>query len=326
MPRLSIVIPALGAWEQLEATLVAVLANRPADAEIVVALHDGYDDPYALEGEVRFVRLPPNATLVDAWNEAFAVCQAPVVHLLACGAVVSENWCDAALRDFDDPRVAAVAPLVTSTDEQFILTAGWHYSMGGVASHFAAGESATSLAEPDDRWIGPHGAAAFYRRSALAPAAFDVSLGDVLAPVDLALRLRAAGYQSMVEPRCRVALAGLPGGSRFSALQAEQLFWRHAACDGWWQPAIAHVGAVAIEFGRALPHPGCLWQLAQRFAGLVSARRRAHAVYPLPPYADAESSDASSSSHRFHASHGRDVRRATRRAQAAKPTAASEAR
>lgn len=328
MPRLSIVIPALGAWEQLEATLVSVLANRPADAEIVVALRDGYDDPYALEGEVRFVRLPANATVVDAWNEAFAVCQAPVVHSLACGAVVREGWCDAALRHFDGPRVAAVAPLVTSTDEQLILTAGWHYSMGGVASHFAAGESATSPAEPYDRWIGPHGAAAFYRRSVLtsSPSAFDSSLPDDLASLDLVLRLRAAGYRSVLESNCRIAAAQLHDESRHSALHAERLFWRHAARDGSWQPMVAHVGAVALEFGRELPHPRCAWQLAQRFAGLINMRRSTGAAYRLSAYAEAGSPEAASASHRFHASHGRAVCRATRRAQAAKPKAASEAR
>ena len=38
MPRLAIVIRAVGSIESLEGTLVSVLENRPADCEILVAL------------------------------------------------------------------------------------------------------------------------------------------------------------------------------------------------------------------------------------------------------------------------------------------------
>ena len=263
MPRLSIVIPVLAAWEQLEATLVSVLANRPADAEILVALDRGYDDPYGLEGEVRFVSLPLGATAIDAWNEAFVACRAPIVHLLACGAIVPEGWADAALSHFDDPRVAAVAPIITSIDERVVHTAGWQYSLGGVASNFAAGQPTHAVSETQRRWIGPHGAAAFYRRSALTPsrAAFDASLGEKLAPLDLALRLRTAGYRAIFEPRSRVAIAEFAGGAARDYLPNEKLFWRHAASDGAWQAAVAHVGAVAMEFARTFPQPRCVGQL-----------------------------------------------------------------
>lgn len=312
MPRLSIVIPALGAWEQLETTLVSVLGNRPADTEVVVALHEGYEDPYGLEGEVRFVRLRSGATTLDAWNAGIAACRAPLVHLLACGATVGEGWCDAAVGHFDDARVAAVAPLVLCDGER-IGTAGWHYSMGGAANHFAAGKRADAIGAPDERWMGPHGSAAFYRLSALAPApaAFDSTLGDELAPLDLALRMRQAGYRAILEPRSRVIIPELANFAS-SALQAERLFWRHAAHDGSWQPVVAHVGAVALEFAGSLPRPRSVWQLAQRIGGIFRLRPSTCAAYRLTPHAVAEPSEALSSNHQFHSSHGRGFRRAKR--------------
>ncbi|HJT34400.1 MAG TPA: glycosyltransferase family 2 protein [Pirellulales bacterium] len=319
MPRLSIVIPALGAWEQLEATLVSVLANRPADAEIFVALGRGYDDPYEIEGEVRFVSLPPGATAVDAWNEAFVACRAPVVHLLACGAIVTEGWTDAALSHFDDPRVAAVAPIITSVDERIVHTAGWQYSLGGVANNFAAGQPTDAVSETNRRWIGPHGAAAFYRRSALTPsrAAFDPSLGEELAPLDVGLRLRTAGYRAILEPRSRVAIAEIAGGAARDNLPSEKLFWRHAASDGAWQAAVAHVGAIAGEFARTFPQPRCVRQLWQRARGLLSSPWSADAGFELEPYADAQKTDGACPSRRFHQPHGTGVRPATRSANVA---------
>lgn len=318
MPRLSIVIPALAAWEQLEATLVSVLANRPTDAEIVVALGRGYEDPYGLEGEVRFVSLPRGATAVDAWNEAFVACRAPVVHLLACGAIVTEGWADAALSHFDDLRVAAVAPIITSVDERIVQTAGWQYSLGGVASNFAVGQPPDSVREVRRRWMGPHGAAAFYRQSVLTPsrAAFDASLGEELAPLDLALRLRTAGYRAILEPRSRVAIANftLSGGMAGNHLVHEKLFWRHAASDGTWHSAVAHVGTVAVEFAREFPQPRCVGQLWQRARGLISFHRTLANELQLAPYTDTLKPDGGSPSRHFHPSHGPGIRPATRSA------------
>ncbi|HEX5445851.1 MAG TPA: hypothetical protein VFW87_18635, partial [Pirellulales bacterium] len=230
------------------------------------------------------------------------------------------------LPHFDDPRVAAVAPLATSSDERTVHTAGWQYSMGGAASHFAAGQPIEAIGDPDERWMGPHGAAAFYRRSTLAsaPAAFDLSLGEELAPLDLALRLRQAGYRTILEPRCHVAMAELFRGAS-SASQAERLFWRHAASDGTWQPVVAHLGAVALEFAGSLPHPRCLWQLAQRLGGMITGRSAICAAYRLASFGDsAEPESASDNSRRrFHPCHGSVARASTRRANGAEQAAAS---
>ena len=63
MPRLSIVIPVLGNLDRLEDTLVSVLANRPADCQVVVVLDQPYADPYDLKDEVQFIELPGQGRL-----------------------------------------------------------------------------------------------------------------------------------------------------------------------------------------------------------------------------------------------------------------------
>ena len=111
MPRLAIVISAVGTAESLEATLLTVLENRPDDCEVVAVTNFPYADPYQLAGEVRFVVQPAEADLVACVAAAIPLVRSPVVHLIAAGCEVTEGWADRALEHFADLSVGAVAPL-----------------------------------------------------------------------------------------------------------------------------------------------------------------------------------------------------------------------
>ena len=67
VPKLSILIAAHDE-ALLESSLVSVLQNRPPDCEIIVVNDEGYHDPYALAGEVRFVRTPADTSELDRLN------------------------------------------------------------------------------------------------------------------------------------------------------------------------------------------------------------------------------------------------------------------
>ena len=132
MPRLAIVISAVGSIESLEGTLVSVLENRPADCEIIVALHQPYSDPYDLKAEVRF--LPPvgRESTVAGIHRALAATRAPFVHLLASGCQVTEGWADEALARFGDRHIGSVAPLVWDAEHrERIFAAGLGYCPSG---------------------------------------------------------------------------------------------------------------------------------------------------------------------------------------------------
>ena len=84
MPKLSILI-AVRDEALLESSLVSVLQNRPPDCEIVVVNEEGYQDPYALAGEVRFVPTPADTSELDRLNRGVRCCQSPLVHICAAG-------------------------------------------------------------------------------------------------------------------------------------------------------------------------------------------------------------------------------------------------
>ena len=145
LPKLSIVIPALDSLELLEGTLVSVLQNRPDECELVVLLNRAYDDPYDLAGEVRFVVLPEMNTLGSALRSALELCRGSILHVLSAGVEVEEGWADAALRHFQDNRVAAVAPLVLrSRTEEVVWSCGLDYGAGGTRRRRCCGQSPRS--------------------------------------------------------------------------------------------------------------------------------------------------------------------------------------
>lgn len=276
-PQLSIVIPALGSLDLLEATLVSVLQNRPRDCEVVVVLNQRYDDPYSLSGEVRFLEAREAHSLAEALQAATKVCRGLIVHVLAAGVEVDEGWTDFALEHFCDHRIAAVAPLVLkSREEQSICSAGVEYSAGGRRRAVSHGDFLEDIQGTVVDALGPSQIAAFYRREALAklPQPFDPTVGDRLLDVDTALQLKQAGYRAVFEPRSIAyrQAASLPKTSAFAAgRQAERLFWRNTPVVGKVKALVTHPFVLAAELFESRSLSEKIGRLLGRFVALFEA-------------------------------------------------------
>ena len=279
MARLAIVIPYLGNAKLLEETLVSVLSNRPKDCEILVALARRYDDPYALDGEVQFVRVPRRAGWADTVNAGIESTRAPIVHVLACGTEVSEGWSRAAAAHFDDPGVAAVVPLLVSHEEpEQVVAAGMSYHLGGLAGCLASGRPVSEIPGRPRGVLAPHPAAAFYRRSAFdAAGRLDRRAGNRLAGVDLGLTMHRLGMRSVLEPRCRVAVrreATFARGDFRDAMEAERFFWRWATASGLWRSLALHGLLLVAETVQSLWDLSIISRWAGRLTGLCLALGR----------------------------------------------------
>ncbi len=272
MPRLSIVIPPDKDTALLEATLVSVLENRPDDCQITVVLNDVYDDPYDLQDEVRFVQAPLGAGRVTCLNAGIAVSDAPFVHILACGVEVAPGWADEAMARFDDPRIAAVAPLVLDGDDpDVVVSAGMNYRAGGAVGILGRQAARAAVSRYPLAVLAPDTRAAFYRRSALDLAGpLPGKVDDRLAALDMAMTLKHAGLRCVTAPQCRVyaSPSETPQANAFRrALEAERTFWRWAPRAGWPWSLVAHAGVVAAECRTSFPRPAMLAQLAGRTLG-----------------------------------------------------------
>jgi hypothetical protein len=262
----------VGSIEALETTLVSVLENRPNDCEVIVVLNRPYADPYALDDEVRFVEFP-GAGLAACATLGIQLSKAPIVHVLASGLEVEEGWTEAALRYFADPEVAAVAPVIRKTSSPTrVLAAGVRYERGGRRSVCSAAPNSTTAGA---QAIGPTIDAGFYRTSALEALGdgLPVNLGDQVADVDLALGLRYAGFETVVEPQCAVyaeRLVGRDRGGFRAGLHAERLFLRNLPTSGWLPAFLLHPLAVAMELLLSVTSGTTLTQIAGRLAAWFS--------------------------------------------------------
>ena len=146
MIRLSVIIPLLGDSRCLDDTLVSVLENRPPHCEIIVVHNEPYEDPYQLDGEVRFIEAPHRATVAECLNLGLVASRAAVVHVLSCGVEVTPGWSEAAMRRLGDAEVAGVAALILSDeDSPKVVSAGLGYRSEGVVWRIGHGHPRAAL-------------------------------------------------------------------------------------------------------------------------------------------------------------------------------------
>ncbi len=235
MAQLAILVPWWKADPRFEDTLVSVLSNRPDDCEVWVIHSEPYDDPWQLEGEVRFlhVRAKNEVALINAGWQATT---APFIHILHCGYEAIEGWVEQALPYFGDERVATVVPLVLAREKQHLIFSA------GVQIDAWSRRRMVACGLPVSRWdpvgaapIGPMLSAAFLRRAALLHSGgYDEWLGPA-ADVDLALRWRRDGWQSVTAPSCRLVgpCDERTGCSPSSVRYLARLYWRYAPAPTW---------------------------------------------------------------------------------------------
>jgi GT2 family glycosyltransferase len=273
-PACSVVIPSYNGQALLATCLASIARHRPGDIfiEIIVADDASSDGTVAWLSEahpdVKLVHLDRNSGFCAAANAGIAEARGEIIQLLNNDTEVTSGWIEAGLGPFVDVRVGSVAPLVLVRSEPSrVDSAGDRYAAFGWPSKRGHGQPASRWTDhPSDRVFGASGSSAFYRSEALrAVGAFDPTFGSYYEDVDLAFRLRWAGYECVFEPACRILHEvsatydhGSPALQRRMARNAEILFWANL-------PMPWLVGAM-------LPHAA--FTLAQGLWRLVRGRHR----------------------------------------------------
>jgi GT2 family glycosyltransferase len=267
LAKLSIVIPSNRRVDRLRACLASVTQYAPAGTEVVVV-----DDASpkgivsrvaALFGGVGIVRLPQRLGFCGAANAGIENARHPIVEMLNDDTEVTTGWAEAALACFDDPSVAAVAPLVLrwpggEIGKARIDSAGDRYYWGGVAGKRGHGQTLSERHLERGKVFGASASCALYRRQALVQVGgFPESFGAYFEDVDLAFRLHWAGYEVMYEPASRVlhhvgASYGKPAGEMLEqqARNEERVFWRNLPRRTLLRALPAHLAVVAAKAWR----------------------------------------------------------------------------
>lgn len=294
-PTCSVVVPTYNGRALLKTCLSSVERHGPSDASIeVIVSDDGSTDgtPEWLADahpRVRLVRSETNRGFCAAANAGIAAARGEFIQLLNNDAEVTTGWLEAGLAPFEDPTVGSVAPLVlVRSDPTRVDSAGDSYAFVGWPSKRGHGEPASIWANrPPDRVFGASGSSAFYRAAVLrSVGAFDPLFGSYYEDVDLAFRLRWAGYACAFAPGCVVLHEvsasydhGRPELQRRMSRNAEILFWTDLPA-GWLAaaalPHLAFTGAQALwRIARGRGWPFLAGKLdAIRASSTFPARRR----------------------------------------------------
>jgi GT2 family glycosyltransferase len=244
---------------------------------------------------VRVLRLPRCRGFCVAANAGIWEARGNIVELLNDDTEVQAGWAVRALASFQDPTVAAVAPLVlTWPHGDRIDSAGDRYYVGGVAGKRGHGEPLGAVRQRGGRVFGASASAAFYRREILLRVgAFPESFGAYFEDVDLAFRLHRAGCQVVFEPAARVLhrIASSHGPPRRSLIEQqsrneERVFWRNLPWAALPQALPCHCAVLAAKAWRRWQEGGLapfLWgrlRLLAEVPDLLRHRRLLHRLNP----------------------------------------------
>jgi GT2 family glycosyltransferase len=203
----SIVIPLWNGREWLPGCLAAVgRQTLPAD-RIIVVDNGSTDDSAAYlshhHPDVEVLPLGHNTGFAHAANRGIARCDGDFVVLLNTDVVLEPDWLARVVgRAQADPRAGSVACKMVQLDDP-----GTVYDAGDVLRRDGACEQRGRFGRDDGRWdvpgevFGACAGAALYRRSAfMGVDGFDERYFAYIEDVDLAVRLRLAGWCCLYEP------------------------------------------------------------------------------------------------------------------------------
>ncbi len=199
MPRLSIIVPHRQDDQQLEATILSVLENRPRDCEVIV-VHDGsYLDPYQLSDELIYVQEEQGASLTELLNAGLMAACSPIVCTLLDGVLATTNWSETAIKHFARPEVSCVAPQLQAGRNAI-------FGLDGKSFRNIAKLRSGRVNAIQARDCGaPTLACGFYRRKLLlALGGWCDVVGSDVADIELALILSEHNQVCVSEPACIV--------------------------------------------------------------------------------------------------------------------------
>jgi N-acetylglucosaminyl-diphospho-decaprenol L-rhamnosyltransferase len=200
-PAVDVVIVAYNRYDLTESCLRHLAAQTLAHRTIVIDNGSTDDTSERVASEwldVTLQRLPDNRGFAEACNRGVAAGDGELVVLLNNDVDVRRDFVERLVAPLlDDPGVGSVAALMLQPREQLIDSAG--LATDAVLGGFPRlqGLSASEARRERPLLAGPAGTAAAYRRTAWEQVGgLDESIFAYMEDLDLALRLRSAGWRS----------------------------------------------------------------------------------------------------------------------------------
>jgi GT2 family glycosyltransferase len=223
VPSTTAVVLTLGHSPLLVPCLEALRRDGGSDLEVIVVDHG--ETPAALPTGLadRVLRPGKNLGFAAGNNLGIAAAAGDWVATVNDDAVVEPGWLPALITALEADPGAAAAQGVNVQLSSPELVDGWGLAWNGwwQSIQLGHGKPALSPADKVREIFGASATAAVYRRAALLQVAadgavFDSRLFTWYEDVDLAVRLRAAGWRALLVPAARVRHAGSATGKTMS--------------------------------------------------------------------------------------------------------------
>jgi N-acetylglucosaminyl-diphospho-decaprenol L-rhamnosyltransferase len=199
------VIPTSGRYD-LTRICLSHLARQTCPHTVIVSDNGGDEQTAKGIGRewpaVTLLRSTEQLSFATACNRGAHAGQSEVVVLLNNDVYCHPNWLERLIAPLEaDPQTGSAACLLVQRGEQLIDSVGLCADRTLAGFPRLAGKPVACAGESRPRLAGPAGAAAAYRRSAWEQAGgLDEAIFAYSEDLDLALRLRAAGWRAAIAP------------------------------------------------------------------------------------------------------------------------------
>jgi len=229
---IDVVVPTFNRWDLTEACL-GDLAAQTAEHTVIVSDNGSTDGTPARVREAfphaRVVESERNSGFAAACHRGVAAGSAEIVVLLNNDVRPRPDFLERLVAPLErNERVGSVAAVLVTPDERTIDSVGLAADATFAGFPRLAGRPVGEAASERPALAGPSGGAAAYRRRAWAEVGgLDEAIFFYLEDLDLALRLRAAGWEAAVAPEAiAVHLGSATAGIRTAAMRFNSGFSR----------------------------------------------------------------------------------------------------
>ncbi len=264
--RVSAVVATIGKSRWLAPCLEAL--RREGGTQLEIILVDQTPEPCSTPAGLVDLVLRPGRNLgfAQANNLAFAAAHGELLVTVNDDALIEPGWLQGLLAELErQPRAAAVQGVNLRLDEPSLADGcglGWNGAWQAI--QLGRDHPPPTTESASEEIFGVSATAAIYRREALYAVsgedleAFDPALGSYWEDVDLAARLRTAGWHARLVPAARAHHAGSTSGEQIGLGSTPWIYGnRHLVLArmlglGYWARWPKILGRDLIDLGQAL--------------------------------------------------------------------------